>query len=661
MKTTHRILLLVLLIFTAGSLTLTGTDSRLDLPWTGDAWLEGAWLKNVGIEQAWAGGNEDEDDPWSPSNPVAVRAVWQQDKARPGDQVALAVIADIEHGYHINANQAQLGDNGDFEPHPTSLVITARHEDLLVESPRYPEPHAIRVGYIDGDLQSFDGETVFYVPLKVDLDATAASLEITVEFEYQACDSVVCYMPQKVQITRSLALAAKGEAVNTQYPGIFAGLATASAAVGATAGGVAFDLFGLSFSIDAASRVGLVLLLLTAVLGGLLLNFTPCVLPVIPIKIMSLSNVAGSRGRVFVLGGIMSLGVIAFWLGLGVLITTVAGFTATNQLFQYPAFTIGVGLVIAFMAIAMTGLFNIQLPNAIYAINPSQESLHGSFGFGIMTAVLSTPCTAPFMGAAAAWAATQSAAVTMATFGAIGIGMALPYLVLAVFPGLVRKMPRTGPGSELIKQVMGLFMLAAAAYFVGVGLSALTAKAPDPPDKTYWWVVMALLAASGGWLAWQTLRIAKSPVRKVFFTLVGLLFIVGAVQGGRALTDKGPIAWVYYTPERFETALAQGNVVVMDFTAEWCLNCKSLEHGVLNDDEVTRELARPGVVPMKVDITGRNPAGKAMLTETGRLTIPLLVVYAPNGSEVFKSDFYTVDQVVEAIGEAEGKDLSQSR
>ena len=110
--------------------------------------------------------------------------------------------------------------------------------------------------------------------------------------------------------------------------------------------------------------------------------------------------------------------------------------------------------------------------------------------------------------------------------------------------------------------------------------------------------------------------------------------ILAAGLAGRSLTDKGPIDWVYYTPDRYEQALASGNVVVMDFTAEWCLNCKSLEHSVLHDDDVTRELARPGVVPMKVDITGRNPDGKAMLSSTGRLTIPLLVVYSPDGSEV---------------------------
>ena len=111
------------------------------------------------------------------------------------------------------------------------------------------------------------------------------------------------------------------------------------------------------------------------------------------------------------------------------------------------------------------------------------------------------------MGAAAAWAATQYPATTLLTFASIGAGMAAPYMALSIFPALVERMPRTGPASELIKQVMGLLMLAAAAYFVGVGLSALVVTPPDPPGKEYWWAVMAFGAAAGFWLAYGTLRI----------------------------------------------------------------------------------------------------------------------------------------------------------
>jgi thiol:disulfide interchange protein DsbD len=350
----------------------------------------------------------------------------------------------------------------------------------------------------------------------------------------------------------------------------------------------------------------------------------------------------------------MSLGVLAFWASLGILIALVSGFTATNQLFQYPLFTILVGAIIAIMALGMFGFFSLRLPQFIYMINPQQDSLQGSLALGILAAVLSTPCTAPFMGAAAAWAATQTPWITLATFAAIGGGMALPYLLLSAFPHLVDRMPKAGPASELIKQVMGLFMLAAAAYFLGVGISAQLSSPPNPPSKVFWWPVMALIAAGGGWLALRTLQLASRKVTKTIFVSLGLILIAFPLWSAVRLADKGPIDWIHYTPERFEEALKNKKVVVMDFTAEWCLNCKALEESVLHNRRVIDVLAQKDVVPMKVDITGNNPAGKNKLKVVGSLTVPLLVVFSPDGKKVFKSDFYTVDQVLEAVSQALG-------
>jgi len=118
------------------------------------------------------------------------------------------------------------------------------------------------------------------------------------------------------------------------------------------------------------------------------------------------------------------------------------------------------------------------------------------------------------------------------------------------------------------------------------------------------------------------------------------------------LSDEGPINWTYYTPERFATAIKQRKTVVMDFTAEWCLNCKALEESVLHDQRIINLLAQEHIVPMKVDITGNNTEGKAKLKAVGSLTVPLLVVFAPDGNPVFKSDFYTVDQVLDAVEKA---------
>jgi len=588
--------------------------------------------------------------PATPDDVVKVRTAWSVDRARPGDAIILAVVADIKNGFHINADAQQVNPFEDFKPYPTKVAVADASDGITIESPRYPKAIPIKVAYAAGDLMSFEGKTVIYLPVKLAETIAPGNHVIKLVFEYQACADTHCLFPARINFEGSLAVVESGTDVSKINKELFAGFGPGSTAT--TSREVNFDLFGWTFAIDASSTFGLFLLLITAALGGMLLNFTPCVLPLIPIKIISLSHVAQDRKQCLMLGLAMFLGVLVFWLALGALIALVSDFSATHQLFQYPVFTILVGLLISIMATGMFGFFNVRLPNFIYMINPEQDTLNGSFGLGILAAVLSTPCTAPFMGAAAAWAATQPPASTLATFAAIGAGMALPYLVLSARPAWVEKMPKTGPASNLIKQTMGLFMLAAAAYFIGVGLAALFANPPNPTTKIYWWPVAFFCVAAGGWLAYRTFRITARIKQRTVYAGIGVMIMAFSIWGAVQLTDPGPVDWVYYTPERFSEASGQNRVIVMVFTAEWCLNCKALEQGVFKDPKITALFAKGDIVPMKVDITGNNPAGKAKLKEVGILTIPLLVIFSPNGKIVFKSDFYTADQVYEAVTEA---------
>lgn len=598
------------------------------------------------------GGNLLQDSGAPVADVVQLQTAWSVDQARPGDTVSLAIIFDIKDGFHINADASQIQPFEDFKPYPTKVQVLTATNGVTIASARFPQAKPFKVDYASGDLMSFDSRTVVTLSINLAEQIAMGTINLDIQVEYQACSDRYCLFPEKKRLNPTLSVVDSGTPVTRVNSELFSDLAIDTGA--SEAGGVSFSLFGWKFSVNPRSGFGLIMLLIVAAFGGMLLNLTPCVLPLIPIKIISLSHAAEDRRRCFLLGVIMSLGVLAFWAGLGILIALVSDFTATNQLFQYPLFTIIVGAVIAIMAVGMFGYFSVRLPQSIYMINPQQDSLKGSFALGILAAILSTPCTAPFMGAAAAWAATQAPLITLSTFTAIGAGMALPYLVLSAVPNLVNRMPKTGPASELIKQVMGLFMLAAAAYFIGVGISALLSSPPNPPSKMFWWPVMVLIAAGGAWLAIRTLQLASQKAIKIIFVGLGLILIALPLWGAVRLADKGPIDWIHYTPERFEEALKNKKVVVMDFTAEWCLNCKALEESVLHNRQVINALSKESVIPMKVDITGNNPAGKIKLKVVGSLTVPLLVVFAPDGQTVFKSDFYTVNQVVAAIRQALG-------
>lgn len=584
---------------------------------------------------------------------VQARSVWKEASVPPGGKAILAVVLEIAPNFHINPDSRQLRVLGDFSPYASELKVVVAPASLIAETPVYPEPHPLRVDFAEGEILVWSGNTVIYVPFAVGADAAGGPAEIELDLRYQACDDKICLPPVTLKIKNSFNVRAKGDPDDTRAlpdSGLFHEFEKRRGNAGSKVG---FDFFEWKFSVESSGFAGVLAMLALASLGGLLLNFTPCVLPVIPLKIISLAEAGGQKTfRVFALGIAMSTGITAFWLVLGIAVAAASGAASTHQIFTRPVFSIATGLVIILMGAGMGGFFNIPLPEWAGRYAPRSGSISGSLGLGIMTGVLATPCTAPFMGAAAAWAILRGPAHTLLAFTAIGAGMAVPYLVLSMNPAWARKLPRAGPGSVLLKQLMGLLLAAAGSYFVGAGVSAMLSTSPDPPSQGYWWVVMGFVAAAGVWLARGSLHSASRPATRGTFVLLGLGGVFAALYGGLRLTDPGPIPWVPYTPERFSAALRQGKVVVAEFTAEWCLNCKALEKNILQRPEVAADLSDAEVVPLKVDLTAGWPPARDFLRSSGRWTIPWLVIYAPDGRAVFASDTYTPGQVQDALRQA---------
>jgi thiol:disulfide interchange protein DsbD len=604
---------------------------------------------------------------------VAVSTQWSRDAASPGSRSVIAVTLSMDDHYHINPDIDRLPE--DTTLIATSVTFKELPAGVRVGMVQYPEPIMVKVNYTGQveDLPAYEGDVTLYVPVTIGDDVPAGTYDVTAAVRFQSCNETSCLFPATANVTTTLTVdaAATGGLIDGDKAAAFAGFNEAafdavpqpkSADVAPTDATTAkplanrIDAFGYGFDVGSLGFWLVPMLLVTAFVGGLLLNFTPCVLPVIPLKIMSLNKTAGDRTRTLLLGTAMSAGVVMFWLGLGVAMTVVSGFQATSQLFGYWWFSIPMGLVIIALAVGMCGLFSVQLPQMVYRITPRQDSVGGSIGFGVMTAILSTPCTAPFMGGAAAAALTLPTFQRLIIFATIGLGMAVPYFVLSAYPKLVDRMPRTGPASELIKQVMGLLMLAAGAYFAGVGVVSIFADGTSQASQLYWWPVAACIFAAGGWLVYRTFVVTRSMPRRATFAALGVLlagscYFLVPIENSNADTATDPlhIDWVYYTPQRFAEAQQRGDVVLMDFTAEWCINCKVLEATVLRTEPVASLTREPNVVAMKVDLTGSNDPGRALLQEMGAVAIPFLVVFDGNGQPVFRGDSYSVGQVVQAI------------
>ncbi len=602
---------------------------------------------------------------------VSVETVAAASQVAPGADVPIALVLTIQPSWHIWTNDRVLPDAiARFD----GAVLTSVRVSQATPSFRtggdpaiqWPDYHTITADVGDGpkEYAVFEGRVIIFVPLSIAADAPAGHHRLPFTLEFQACTATNCVAPATVEASveievRAGASAAPAPALfSTFKPEMFASVHD-GASGGSTAFGskpVEFDVFGFCFAIDPRGG-GFLLLLAVAALGGLTLNFTPCVLPVIPLKIMGLARAAGNRRRCLALGIALSLGVICFWVALGSAVALISGFTSSSQLFHYPLFTASVGIIIAVMAFGMCGFFAIQLPQSVAGIDFRHDTLAGSVGFGVMTAVLSTPCTAPLMGAAAAWASTQAPWIVLLVFGAIGAGMALPYLVLSAFPQLVSHVPKSGPASDVVKQTMGLLLLAAAAYFIGAGLSGWMVSPPDPPSDTYWWFVSLLGVAAGLWLASRTLAITRRVKFRAIFCSLGIAIAVVSGSIGVRLTDHGAIDWIPYTPERLADARAEHEGVLIDFTAQWCLNCKTLEKTVLESAAVLSQLNVGGIRAIKVDLTGNNEPGRALLKSYNRLTIPLVVILDRNGDVLFQSDAYTPSQIVTALEQARASAL----
>ena len=458
----------------------------------------------------------------------------------------------------------------------------------------------------------YQGTVVFYTTVtipKVARDATMPeAFGVAVDVYFQACASQ-CIFPDTVTLEASIALVEKQRGVtlpNILNHSVFAGYNPdggdralpmeepdlgESAAVftesnggndaGGGAGQSSISSSANSLSIPFLGKVetkgllGTLIAVLLALVGGTVLNLMPCVLPIIPIKIMGLTQASGSRGKSTFLGFMMLLGVTSLWLVIGIAIVQVKGFDSVSSLFQEPLFGIGVGLFILLMGIGMMGLFTVQLPQFVYRVNPKHDSPVGAFGFGVMAAILSTPCTAPFMGASISWATKQeSSNMVLAVFIAIGIGMGWPYLVLAAFPKLVEKIPRTGPASEVVKHVLGLLMIAAAVFFTGAGVLGLLKMYPFLGPVLYWWLTTAVIAVMAFWLIYRTFQITPSAVRRIVFSVIAIVLLGG--MGSFAISQTKfehfkhtSGLWGDYSDAAFDEARDDGSIVIVDFTAVW--------------------------------------------------------------------------------------------
>ena len=536
--------------------------------------------------------------------------------------------------------------------HPAIAAAEAR---LPVKSPWTARFEAgageLRLALDAPGLRSDSIEDIWFYPNEWGLIAHAAAQKLTVENDriVLAMTAGDAFQPALASLDGVLVVKERaGDALLTQALAVSAPAGSVAAGTGNPA--------GLSIGIGTA--------LLFALLGGLILNLMPCVFPVLSMKALALVEQAGKQpARVRLHGLAYTGGILGSFLALaGLLAALKAGGTAVGWGFQFqsPVFVLLLAYLLFAVGLSLSGVFTIGGSTAGIGGNlAARGGYAGSFFTGVLAAIVATPCTAPFMGVAIGFALAAPLPVLFAVFLALGLGLALPYVALSVWPPLLRLLPRPGPWMERFRQFLAFPMYGAAIWLVWVLSLQAGAK--------------GVLTALGGMLligfaAWlyDITRASGRTARQAGSGLAALALIAaigwGVFAGHEAAPQQTAVPaaasaaevtpWESYSRQRFEALRAEGRPVFLNFTAAWCITCLVNERVALNRPDVATAFQTGDVAYLKGDWTKQDAEITAKLEEFGRSGVPLYVFY-PAGREsqpVVLPQLLTVDIVLSGIG-----------
>jgi len=563
----------------------------------------------------------------------------------------------IPDNWHVNANIA-----ADEFLKPSSIEISAK--GVHFGEPKWPEP--IKEYSEALDLENLVFKGYFQIQLPIDsIEANYDTLTTQATFHYQACDNSICLAPSQV----TFGLGSPG--LNNKSSGL-SGLkknddnaqGNAEGSLGNTSENV---LESVGSAADEGNSAGTLILLLSALFGGLILNLMPCVLPVLSLKLFSLIKQAGeSRSRLLALGSATTVGIlVSFWLLAAIVAAVKAGGgnAGWGMQFQSAGFIAFMVVILTAFAMSFFGIFEIWLPgNATTKMDSAgrKQGLAGAFFTGALLVLLSTPCSAPFLGTAMGFAFTASTPVLFLFFTAAGIGLALPYMLVSAFPSVLKIFPKPGAWMATLQKVMGVLLLGTVAWLLwvvheqagnlGVGLFASIAVASIACS-----VLLGKFAPPG--VAFIR-EIAALAISVVFLTAFWFAFAspkyedeVNAIFEAKATQSITEDGWYRYTPELIENFAKVKRTVFIDVTADWCLTCKANEAAVLNRDDFRKAMDSLNVARVKADWTRETPEVNELLKSIGKSGVPAYAIY-PAGNvskQIVLPELLTTNAIVEKI------------
>jgi thiol:disulfide interchange protein DsbD len=504
----------------------------------------------------------------------------------------LELRATLKSGWHVNSHK----------PSEEYLIATEAHADpargVRFGEPRYPDGVMKKFSFSPKPLSVYEGSFTIEIPLELD----GAAPPISGSVDFQACNDTTCLAPA------SVAFRIAGEAATGASPGGGDALAAVPLSEAPKDGGTAAAGATKDFG-DMLERHGLLLVLLSIFAGGLALNLTPCVYPVIPLTVGYFGRQSsGSKGRLFALAAIYVLGMATMYSILGV-VAALSG-RLFGSMLQNPWVLTAIAAALVAMALSMFGIWEIRMPTALMNRAGARAGVAGAYGMGLFVGVVAAPCIGGFIvGLLAFVAARQDPFLGFLFFFVLSLGLGLPYLFLAAYSGRLARLPRAGEWMEGVKKIFGWILLAMAAYFL---------RSVVPPPLGKWLLPLVLVIGAVAILVTRLgLRWPIKAGAAVVLIAIAIFFVPRELKG-----------WQPYAAQ----AVGAGRPAVIDFSADWCLPCLELEKKTFSDPRVAEALSRRAL--LKADMTKiGSPEALALAERFGILGVPTVIFLDASGKE----------------------------
>jgi thiol:disulfide interchange protein DsbD len=508
-------------------------------------------------------------------------------------------------------------------------------EGFAFDEAIYPRAMERSYEFSDEPMAVYEGTVYFGIAGRTTAEVPSGEQRLEVVFSFQPCDHAACYPPDEVVFPLLLTVVPLGEEMRLANEEMMAKVRWGDEGDG----GAGQDDFAAL-----VREKGLLLALIIVFVGGLALNLTPCVFPIIPITISFFSSQSGGRAlRAFQLSLAYFLGITLCFSVLG----TIAALTGAlfGALLQNPIVLIFIAAVLVYLALSMFGLYEIPLFTRLQSTTGgAKKGLAGAFLMGLTVGLAASPCIGPFvLGLLVFVGNTGSPLMGFTVFFTLAAGLGLPYIILGTFSGMLSALPRAGTWMEVVKKILAVILFGLVFYFLR----------PLIPADVYPFVFAAYLLVGGIVLLVVRTEGELGGMRIIRLVVAVAFLLWGAYSAVTALrTGAGEgLEWTSVSSmDQIESARVSGKPVIMDFTASWCAACRELEHKTFTDERV--QSAAEEFVLLQVDFTREDDQLKEIREQLGIRGLPTIIFIDRNGQEAAErrqSGFVEPEQFLELM------------